>query len=681
MSILSQVRAVRAVLATGLAVRAAAWGALASLTLIIGAALADLRTPLSLGTRSILLAASIAAGVATAAALAWRDRRVLSLRRVALWLEERFPSLAFTLATAVETGDERVVARDGVRQWRVTAVTRAARVVWPPLASLVAATTIVLTLPAGAVARVRSPHHGDSLDRPGGGGRAGASRLVPLVADIVPPAYSGQPSTTLDEPSDVRALVGSMVTLRGRGSGAGIVARRGADSIAAVSENDRWSISFRVDARAVALRIVDRRFQRIVAVEPAADAPPVVTLLSPAHDSVLRAAAGHIALSADVADDFGIASAAFEYIVSSGEGETFTFRSGTLGAARPSARRASIGASLALESLELHPGDVVHLRAVARDANDVSGPGIGASETRTIRIARRDEYDSVAVEAAAPSDADKSVISERILIVLAETLDKARPTLARDSLVSESRSIATDQKRLRRTVGEIVFTRLGGASGEEHTGEDSPARAKSMQDMLARADSATNRSIDPIDFGGGESPVVAVNTPLLEAYNAMWDASTELEIAEPGRALPHMRRALAAIQRARAAERVYLRGRPPDVIVDVGKARLQGKDKGASSMRQPTGKSDSAVVRRAERFTYVVELATRDTRAAIDSLLVLRIDALTGAPAFAAALRDAADAMRRGQSAAATEALVRARRSLAGAPVTRDSLTRWGIVP
>jgi hypothetical protein len=606
---------------------------------------------------------------------------VLSLERVALWIEERFPSLNFTLATAVEIGDERIIADAPADRWTTTAVRRAARVVRAPLASIIAAGIILFVLPAGAVARVRAPHAGDSLDRAGRvAGRA--NRLTPLVAQIVSPAYSGRQPTTIDEPSDVRALVGSTITLRGQGAGDGIIARRGVDSISAVSDAGRWSIAFRADARPVAVRVLDRGFQRLVAIEPIIDAPPAVTLVSPSRDSVLRTAAGRIALSADASDDFGIASAAFEYIVSSGEGESFTFRSGTIGAVGPSGRHASIAASLALESLVLKPGDVVHLRAIARDANDVSGPGIGTSETRTIRIARHDEYDSVAVEAAAPSDEQKSVLSERMLIMLAEALQAKRGALKHDSLVNESRAIATDQKRLRRTVGEIVFTRLGGeSSGEEHTDDDSPARAKTMQDMLARADSATNRSTDPIDFGGGESPVVAVNKPLLEAYNAMWDASTELEIAEPGRALPHMRRALAAIQRARAAERVYLRGRPPEVVVDVSKARLQGKDKGTSSARLPRGAADTATRRRTERFASIVELAARNTGAAIDSLLILRIDALTDAPAVAAALGDAANAMRRGNGVVATDALARARRLLAGAPVASDSLTRWSIVP
>ena len=74
---------------------------------------------------------------------------------------------------------------------------------------------------------------------------------------------------------------------------------------------------------------------------------------------------------------------------------------------------------------------------------------------------------TLAVEAAAPSEEDKGMISERMLIMLAEALQKKRPSLAKNALVTESHSIAVDQKRLRRTVGEIVFTRLGGdPSGE-----------------------------------------------------------------------------------------------------------------------------------------------------------------------------------------------------------------------
>jgi len=44
-------------------------------------------------------------------------------------------------------------------------------------------------------------------------------------------------------------------------------------------------------------------------------------------------------------------------------------------------------------------------------------------------------------------------------------------------------------------------------------------------------------------------------------------------------------------------------------------------------------------------------------------------------------LSDAAKAIRASNGVEATQALARARRALAGAPVARDTLSRWGIVP
>jgi hypothetical protein len=678
MTALSRLRLVRAILLAAVVLRALAWGTAAGLSLLIGAAIVDARAPLGLGARHVLLAVAAGTQLIVAASLLWRDRAATTLGRVALWIEEHHPSLAFVLVTAIETGDPRLLDAAPRGGWARTAGQRAARAMAPPVVAIVVAIAALVVLPPGVVARVRSPHAGDALDAVHG---ARKSRLAPLVARVEPPAYSRLPASTLDEPSEVRALAGSRVVLRGRGEPGGIDAVVGADTIVATRAGGEWTIAIALAGKPEALRVRDGAAQRIIALEPIVDSAPAVTLVSPARDSVLRVARGAIPLAAEVHDDFGIASAAFEYIVSSGEGENFTFKSGTVGAAHPGGPSTSLASSLDLGALGLKPGDIVHVRAVARDANDVTGPGVGSSDTRAFRVARTGEYDSVAVEAAPPSDEDRSVVSERMLIMLAEALEQRRPKLARDSMVSESRSIATDQKRLRRTVGDIVFMRLGGQpSGEEASDDVSPARARSMQEMLARADSATDRSADPIDFGGGESPVVAVNKPLLEAYNAMWDASTELELGEPGRALPHMRRALAAIQRARQAERVYLRGRPPQVVIDVAKARLQGKDKGSSSARAPA-EADTALRARVARFARAVELVPRDPSAAVDTLLLLRIDALAAAPEFAAALRDATEALRRGRGDDATAALARARRALAGPSMARDSIARWGLVP
>lgn len=680
MSPFARVRSVRNILVAGVVIRALGWGMAVALTVFIAGALVDVHVALSMTTRYLLMAITVASFVAVAGALLWRDRSVLAMHRVALWIEEHDPSLEYRLVTAIEARREAFVPSTGSERWTSTAAARVSRAVVTPIVAAAIAFIAPIFVPSGAVARIRSPRVGDALER--GPIRPGESRLAPLVAQIEPPAYSGEKATSVDEPSDLRTLVGSIVTLRGRGDAAGIAAKVDTATLPAVARGERWSITIKVGAKPTAVRLTDGRAQRIVAIEPTVDNPPSVTLVAPAHDSIIRTPHGRVPLTADVNDDHGIATASFEYIVSSGEGETFTFKSGTLGAVKPSGKRTSIQSSLSLDSLELKPGDIVHVRAVARDANDASGPGIGTSETRSLRIARADEYDSVAVDAAPPPDADKNVISERMLILLAEALEKKRPSMKREPFVGESRSIAADQKRLRRNVGEIVFTRLGGdPSGEEHSDDDSPAKAKTMEELLARADSATNVSGAALDFEGGESPVVAVNKPLLEAYNAMWDASTELELGDPARALPHMRRALAAIQKARVAERLYLRGQPPAVVVDLNKVRLSGKEKGSASKRRPLTASDSAMQSRADRFVNIVELAAHAPAAAADSLLLLRIDVLPDNPALAAALGDAATAMRRGKANDATLALTRARRTLGGAPVARDSIARWGIVP
>ena len=679
MNTLGELRATRIVLAAGIAVRALASGIAVAAGVIAAGAVTDMIVALPLQLRGADAAMAILIGLALTALLVWRDRHVLSLERVALWIEEREPALQFSLVTAVATGSfavQPLIVRD---PWTRLAWARVARAVGPAVAALVVTLSLVALLPRGAVARIGTPRTGDALERTPLVDRASANRLSPLVADVVPPGYSRLSARAIDEPTSITTLVGSTVTLRGRGDAAGIVAALPTGTLAARSDAGRWSIVLDVGVRPIAVRLGDGRRERIIAIEPVADQPPAIVLRRPARDTVLRRAAGRVPLDAETTDDFGVASAAFEFIVSSGEGETFTFRSGTLGAVRSGATRMSLATSLSLDSLGLKPGDVVHLRAVARDANTVSGPGIGASETRAIRIARAGEYDSVAVEAAAPAEVDKSVISQRMLIMLAEALEKKRPTLPRPTVVSESRGIAADQTRLRKTVGEVIFSRLGGEpGGEESSTEDVPTRARTMEELLRRADSATSISVEALDFAGGESPVVAVNRPLLDAYNAMWEASTELEVGEPGRALPHMRRALAAIERARRAERIYLRGRPPQVVVDVSKARLQGKDRGASSIRTARAAIDSASRQREVRFARIVEMAAAGSAAVVDSLLLLRVDALADAPAFATSIGEAADAIRRNDRDRAAAALAKARRALAGPITVRDSLTRWG---
>ena len=659
----------------------------ALLAVAVAAGAADAGAP---GVAS--LAAAAGAAIVAALLLA-RGLRGTGSVDAALWIERRTPSLAYALVTLADAAARRVALDEGGRDALERRVGEArwnpaiARHAWQrlrlPAAVMVVALAVAAAVPAAtrAVAGRR-----DAGERGGAGGAAVRESGPPrLRVRVVPPAYARRAPTTLDDPVRVEALAGSTLEITGSGGARSVAAALGARALAVRVAGAAWSVATAIPDRPAVLRVARDGRSRIVSIEPVADSTPVVTLRLPARDTVLRTATGALPLAADVRDDLGLVRGGFEYIVSSGEGESFTFRSGVVGARDLAlAARGALAGTLDLAALALAPGDIVHLRAVARDANPGGTPG--ASETRTLRIPRAGEYDSVSVEAAAPPAADKSLLSQRMLIRLTEALVARQRRLARADVVRESRRIGADQARLRRTVGDVVFSRLGEGSSAEHSHsagdghEHTAAELSAMQgadSLLRAADAATGRGLPAaLDFEGDETPVVAINRPLLEAYNAMWDASQSLDIGEPADALPPMRRALEAIQRARAAERVYLRGRPPAVVVDLARVRLSGTERGtapaARASRTVPGGAGAAL---AARLSRALALLGRDPAAATDSLLLVRMDAIANAPALARALADATEQLRAGGDA--TAALVRARRLANGGAVVRDARAAW----
>ena len=628
---------------------------------------------------------SLSVGTIVGAALAsFLYRRLrgpgFTLSAVSLWIEEHVPSLGYGLVTAIEGGAPPSLEKsvDAV-DWSDATRDAARTALGVPLAAATGAAMLLLASIAFAptVARV--------ADRIGSAGRDGPGTMNVSV-EVIPPAYARRRSESFTNPAVVQALVGSRLRLAVPGSDSFTVSVRGGD----VPAGTQW----RVTSQPAALQVKSGERSRLIAVDPVPDSAPGVLLREPLRDTVLLSPQGAFALGADLRDDIGLGRAAFEYIVSSGSGETFTFATGTLGLTRfNGTSTGAISGRLSLASLNLKPGDFVHIRAVAYDLRDDTAAARGTSETRTIRIARAGEFDSVAVDAAAPPEPDKAVLSQRMLITLTEALVRRRSRLERGPFAAESRTLGRDQTRLRKQVGDLVFARLGDdpsgehfhGDGHEHEGQELRP-ALTPDELLKAAENATAAAAGKVlDFEGDETPVVAVNRPLLEAYNFMWDASRDLNQAAPEQALPSMYKALEAIQRARAAERLYLRSRPSRAVVDVDRVRLQGKEQGTPAAREPRpslGSSPATGVASGvlARFARVVALSATDPSAAADSLLLLRIDllgAVSGEAATAAA--QAAQALRNGRDA--VEHLAVVRRALGAGMTAIDTLPYWRWIP
>jgi hypothetical protein len=588
----------------------------------------------------------------------WWWRGVFSRRRVVLWLEERVPELRYSLAALADAPDTRfrTLLEERVKRARFgTVLARAGlRLVGLPLAFLLVMQLAVRPLVA-TIGRA-TPGAGASDAAARSPGAAGSMRFA---ATVTAPAYARIPARTLQNPTTIAALVGSALRFTGA-----------------------WTAAATMPPRPTVLRLENDRGQRMVVLEPRGDSMPRVVLASPARDTVLAVGAGTIRLEASARDDIGLVSGWFEIIVSAGSGESFTFRSAVLGRSPANGGHDMRWTSvLRLDSLQLQPGDIVHLRAVARDANPAAAEEPGSSETRTLRVMRAGEMDSLSIEAAPPPEVGKSELSQRMLIMLTEKLVGQMRTLGRPAVATESQSIAREQGRLRKRVGEIIFTRL---TGEERAEEEvTAAMADTLspaQALLRAASEATGAATGVAHEDEEGGPVIGVNRPLLEAFNAMWEAERRLGVSEPRQALPHMRAALAAIQRARAAERLYLRGRAPKIVLDFARIRLTGKREDiAPNTRTARPSAVAGALARRERFHAALALLARaphDTlaAAAVDSLVLLRVDALADQPAFAAALGTAIDELRSGRDATTT--LRAARRALAGEPRSGRA-SRW----
>jgi hypothetical protein len=291
--------------------------------------------------------------------------------------------------------------------------------------------------------------------------------------------------------------------------------------------------------------------------------------------------------------------------------------------------------------MQLGPGDVLHVRAIARDRNDVTGPGVTSSDTRTIRIADPRTLDTLDIVAADLLPFDTSMVSQRMLILRAETLTVVRPRIGAVQFSRRAMVLSDLQLRIRSRVEQIIADLEGVNTTEGHVHADDGMPA----------------------------------TLLHEASAAMVDAALELRAANVSAALPHMRRALRLLNQGRGAQRLYLRGQMPKIVVDVEKQRLTGTDTLTIAPREPRTTVPDPARGLLARLDRIAPIIARDAAEGADSLLMIRTAALTLAPQAAPPLADAISALREGR--AATPFIVAARRRLERAATSEGPLSPW----
>ena len=412
-------------------------------------------------------------------------------------------------------------------------------------------------------------------------------------------------------------------------------------AVSGAGDGPRWTLHVTMPAHAGVMRIRDRGYERVMELDAVPDSPPVVVLDQPPRDSTLRSAQGILRVGARATDDIGLRDGYFELIISAGNQEgsyhSVERRIGTADFAN--APRASLASAIDLASLGLAPGGRLSVRAVVRDDNAVSGPGSGTSETRTFRIAAPGEYDSLAVEPGAPPPVDSAEITQRMIVLRTRALRRDAPHLSGDTAARRAETLSQHEDRL----SERVRSLLNGQDDDE---------------------------------GGGPLVLPDWQRPLFDtALRALGDAAAQLHALRLTAALVPELLALRVLDSARTGNRLYLRGGAPVVVVNTARVRLTGHDKPDAGPRTPGPRADTAALAAAARLESIAALAVSAPGAAADSIAMFRVDIRAAWPSAAAALGDAAAALRaRGDPGAG---LARARRAIAGVPSVAQGLPAW----
>ena len=639
-------RRLAAVVLTTAVLRALTFG----VAVVVLAAIVDRLVPLAPQLRVAIIPLAALAALVGAAIVLWRGRALASLQRIALWLEEQEPSLRFALVTAVDL--ELASARESRGTDAIPDELRAAASAvaldevagraWrrPFVRTLLgAAVAVALVIALGQAALLRTAAAGVIRMSPDAASEAPMpNRLEKLEARVEPPAYARLRAQTLKDPSSVAALPGSRVTFAGRGPAEGVSATAKATSHTATRDGSSWTIRVAMPVEPEVLTFRDREYSRPIVLEPLPDSAPRVRLALPARDTTWQQVPrGRLTIEARIEDDYGIDRAFFEFMLTAGGGEDFATRMLNSAPVRFGyAREGVLRATLGLDTLGLSPGTVLHITAIALDANDVTGPGRGKSETRTLRIA--EPKDSTAIAPVPSLPIDSMWMSQRLLNLRTDTLIRDKPQLERTAFTNRSSGYANQQEVLRqRALAVVAVLEADGVGGAFQT---------------------------------------ETSAKLRRAADLMWTARMFLGVARPDTARPVMEEILAILDEIRLANRYYQRGIVPAGLVNIEAARLKGEGSalvGPRRGREPLPTESAELARRLDRAAALV----RTSRvAAIDSLAHLRVTALRTAPAVASALERAIDSLRAGGG---VEALGPARRALVSrARVEPRQSSGWG---
>ncbi|HEY1909739.1 MAG TPA: hypothetical protein VGG73_02350 [Vicinamibacterales bacterium] len=588
----------------------------------------------------LISAVSPLAGVLVALAVGlWRWRRATRVAVVRA-LETTHPELRNLLVTVEELSADSLVTKPEIRA-RVFADAAAAapdiRVqrAFPfrPVARAIVAAVAVWTLvTAVGLLRRPGPGAGTSSGPLATQGGPAASAGLRVSATVQPPAYTGLKSATMVDPQQLTAVEGSDLALTVDSTAAAVtVDHDGVTSVLRRAPDGHFAYRTHLTTTGYLMVTTGGGDRRLMPVVVSPDGLPAVRVTAPGRDLVYAGGNPQITFNAHATDDYGVRSLSLHYTKVSGSGEQFSFKEGEipLKIAVANARDWSGAATATLETLDLKDGDMLVYRAVASDARPIGGTASSDAffiEVSKVGAAAADGF-------TVQEEETRYALSQQMLIVKTERLNKARASMPAADAAEASRNLAVEQRMIR---SEFVFM-LGGEV------EDEEVEAQQSTDL--QEGRLQNRG----------------QRDLRIATVAMSQAEKFLTAANTADALIQERAAVTALQRAFARDRYILRAMATRSQLDTTR-RLTGNLEGAADWHRasPALPENKRLAHLTDLLSSVATL-TRDgdaTKSAAfkDRALVLAEEAIRTDVA-SEALRKAATELQRAADAAGDPAV------------------------
>ena len=331
------------------------------------------------GWRPTVMMAGTMLAVVTGVAAAVR---VVRRRDVPVQVEQRAPQCRNLLITAAELVDEpaRVKPAMGALICREASgvisrldlanlfpLTRGVATCAVLVAAWTATTTAALTRPLVAPRTTTSS--------------ARAAAITGVRIEVTPPAYTDQPTQSLQDPARIHALAGSRLHLQVSGSAASVTLETVGGRVALGRDGEQFAGDVVADADgylAIEPAAADGSAgaRRLIGLDVQPDRPPVVRVVKPGHDIFVSNDKLRIAIGVEAQDDLALASLKLTYTKVSGAGENLKFAEGELPLriARANDRSWTADGDLSLAAFGLIPGDMLVYRGVAADKRPGATP-------------------------------------------------------------------------------------------------------------------------------------------------------------------------------------------------------------------------------------------------------------------------------------------------------------------